>query len=77
MKDKGCICQGNWRQIVKESEPFLDKAYVNKKGKKYYFFGVVHGNLDYYYGMYSRKHGMVLLSCVGSIEGHGFKLKKK
>lgn len=77
MKDKGCICQGNWREIVRESEPYFEKDYLDKKGRKYHFFGVVHGSDDYYYGMYSPKHGMALLSCVGSIEGHGFKLKKQ
>ncbi len=72
-----CICEGNWRLIVKESEPFIDKKFVDHRGHEYWFIGPVHGSDDYYYGMYSKEHGLQLLSCVGSIEGHGFTLKEK
>lgn len=72
--DPGCICKGNWRAIVKESEPLIGKRFVNHQGVVFRFFGVVHGGDDYYYGMCSKEGGTHLLSCVGSIEGHGFKL---
>lgn len=69
-----CICKGNWRAIIKESEPLFNKKFVDDKGDVFVFFGVVHADDDYYYGMYDRrKHTLRLLSCVGSIEGHGFK----
>lgn len=78
MKD-GCICEGNWRTIVKEYEPKIGKKYKtywgpDGKGEyEYLFFGLVHGGDDYYYGMVSTKDGKVrLLSCVGSIEGFDF-----
>ena len=68
-----CICKGNWRDIVNETEHLLDKRFRDRKGDEYTFFGIVHGSDDYYYGMWRREdHEMRLLSCVGSIEGHGF-----
>mgnify|MGYP003423079750 CR=1 FL=1 len=70
----GCICEGNWRKIVGEYEPLIGKKYKGYDGETYTFFGLVHGSDDYYYGMCNRDltKGVKLLSCVGSIEGHGF-----
>lgn len=70
--DAGCICRGNWRDIVKQYEPLIDKRFVDRNGEVYRFFGVVHGVSDYYYGLSSKQGGVRLLSCVGSLEGHGF-----
>jgi len=76
-QNTGCICKGNWRKIVAESEPFLNKNFIDRKGNEFIFFGVVHGNDDYYYGMWPvGDYKPVLLSCVGSIECHGYVLKE-
>lgn len=73
--DEGCICKGNWRAIVAESEPLLDKKFKNDQGQEYRFFGVVHASDDYYYGMSPVGEGrLMLLSCVDSLEGHGYTL---
>jgi hypothetical protein len=70
-----CICEGNWRLIVGECRTLLDRKYrETRTGDEFLFFGVVHGSDDYYYGMWNRDRGMVLLSCVGSIEAQGFEL---
>jgi len=70
-----CICKGNWRNIVKESEPFLDRIFVDNNGQRFRFYGIVHGSDDYYYGMYRLADGQsVLLSCVGDLETHGYTL---
>ena len=69
--DEGCICRGNWRAIVKETEHLIGDKYTNSKEEVFSFFGIVHGGDDYYYGMW-RKGQLNLLSCVGSIEGHGY-----
>lgn len=69
-----CICKGNWRAIVKESEPLIGKRFRDNRGDIgdiYTMFGIVHGGDDYYYGMFGGGK-LRLLSCVGSIEGHGF-----
>jgi hypothetical protein len=71
MDDAECICKGNWRKIVAEHESLIGAQYEDERGKTYTFFGLVHSDDDYYYGM-SSKAGVRLLSCVGSIEGHGF-----
>ncbi len=66
-------CDSNWKRIVKESEPLLDKKFEwNYDGKIYTFFGIVHGSDDYYYGMCDEDNKVVLASCVGSITGNGF-----
>ena len=70
--DLGCICRGNWRLLVSEVEHLFGKRFENR-GREFTFFGLVHSEDDYYYGMYDGKHGLHLLSCVGSIEGHGYK----
>lgn len=75
-----CICKGNLQLIVKEVEGLIGKKFRdNYDGEVYKFFGVVIGDDDYYYGMY-RNNGadfnskMRLLSCVGNLETHGYKL---
>jgi hypothetical protein len=76
--DNECICKGNWRNIVKDSEPLFDKIYLDRDGEECVFFGVIHGADDYYYGMWNIKTGRSsLLSCVGSIEGFGYTLKEE
>ena len=72
-KPSKCICAGNWRAIVSENESMIGRKYKDNRGKVHRFFGLVHGDDDYYYGMSSRT-GVVLLSCVGDITGHGFEL---
>ena len=72
--DEGCICRGNWRLIVGECSELIGKRFASKDGGRYRFFGVVHGDDDDYYGMHSSGKGLVLLSCVGSLESHGFEV---
>lgn len=73
---EGCICRGNWRAIIKETEPLIEKNFVDEQGREFNLFGIVSGGDDFYYGMWSKQHGMLLLSCVGSLEGHGFTLRR-
>jgi hypothetical protein len=73
-----CICKGNWQRIVKKSGPLLDETYKDSLGVEYIFCGVMHGSDDYYYSMWPKAGGhMQLLSCVGSIEMHGYSLVDK
>jgi hypothetical protein len=75
-KEIKCICKGNWRKIINESDPFFDKKYLNRDGEECVFVGVLWGSDDFYYTMWNLKTSQCsLLSCVGSIEGHGYKLK--
>ncbi len=71
--DPDCICHGNWRTLVQEVDHLIDRQFKDASGRVYTFYGLVHGEDDYYYGM-SSPLGGVLLSCVGSLETHGFTL---
>lgn len=74
--DKDCICYGNWRQIVKEVEPFFEKTFKqNGSERNYILMGVVNGKDDYYYLFFNTesKH-YEQWSCVGSLEGYGLVL---
>jgi len=74
MEDKDCICKGNWRQIIKESEPFFGKFYLDKEGEVYCFVGIMCASDDYYYCLISKTGELKMLSCVGSIEDHSYKI---
>lgn len=69
--DEACICKGNWRAIVKEYGPRIGQWYKSKDGE-FRFFGLVHAEDDYYYGMMGRDFKVRLLSCVGDIAAFGF-----
>lgn len=70
-----CICKGNWRLLVAEYEPLFNRQYMSHHGDVYTFFGLVHAADDYYFGMSEDcTKKVILLSCVGDIEGFGFTL---
>jgi hypothetical protein len=70
-----CICEGNWRDLVRQYEPLIGRRYRDRHhdNKEYVFFGLVHGERDYYFGMWT-KDDCRLLSCVGDPEGYGLEL---
>jgi len=71
--DIPCICKGNWRSIIKESEPLFGKEFKDGNNVRYRFIGVMHCDDDYYYCMW-RNGDIQLLSCVCSIEQGGYSL---
>ena len=73
MQDKDCICEGNWRKIIKESESLFNRYFTDEEGEVYYFVGVIYASDDYYYCMVSKAGELKMLSCVDSIEDHGYK----
>jgi hypothetical protein len=65
-----CVCKGNWRLILSETEHLLDRQFRDARtGEVWRYFGLVHGGDDYYYGMWNGKT-LKLLSCVGGIESY-------
>lgn len=70
-----CICKGNWRTIIHNSEPLFGKKYMDKDGNKFVFYGVMHDEDDYYYVLWNQEKS-IFLSCVGSIEMYGFVLEE-
>jgi hypothetical protein len=69
-----CICHGAWSSIIKKSQHLLDRHFISYDKKKFIFIGFIYTADDFYYGMWSKTSGLRLLSCVGSIEGHGYTL---
>lgn len=62
-------------KFYKENEQYIDKEFIDThSGKKYWYIGILVGSDDYYYAMYSKEGGLLSLSCVGTIETHGFEL---
>ena len=73
-QDPNCICRGNWRAIVKETEHLIRRYYKRLRDDVvFHFFGIVHADDDYYYGMWNKSEGLLLISCVGAID-HGMEL---
>lgn len=73
-----CICEGNWRNIIGECEHLIGKRFKDRNGVQYTFFGIVHGEDDYYYGMCKKGGtGMILLTCVGNLDTHEFQLDEE
>lgn len=61
--------------LIKKTEHLIGKKYIDRNcGGKFTFVGIIVGSDDYYYGMYSKKNGLMQLSCVGDIESFGFEL---
>ncbi len=63
--------ENNWILLVSKYTGLIGNTYTNK-GKEYTFFGLVHGYDDFYYGMCDNNHKVLLLSCTGDLETHGF-----
>ena len=77
-KADDCICDDNWKNIVKEYSNIIGRKFKDNHSKKIFsFFGIVHGDDDYYYGMCDNENKVVLVSCVGSLENMGFDLLDK
>lgn len=58
----------NWTLIVKEYWPKLGFQYKDNDGNEYEFFGLVHAEDDYYYGLMRKDRTVILATCVGGLE---------
>jgi hypothetical protein len=72
--DLPCICEGNWRLLVNEYQHLFGRQYIDDHGGTFTFFGLVHSEDDYYFGMCGPGVPLRLLSCVGHIVSHGYTL---
>ena len=65
----------NWTRILAKSEPLIGKLFRNHRGEEFMFFGLVAGDDDYYYGMWSsHRKDLHLLSCVGDFDSWEYTL---
>lgn len=70
-----CVCEGNWRLIIEETEPLFGAFFSDSAGGLHRLVGVLWGDDDFYYVMWDSKRGQYTLSsCVGSLETNGYKL---
>lgn len=58
----------NWTLITKEYVPKIGFRYKDHDGQEYYFFGLVHGDDDYYYGLMGTDGKVRLATCVGALD---------
>lgn len=70
------MAEDAWELLVEKYEHLLNRKYRDRHTNEVYiFFGLVHGEDDFYYGMMSvSTDGLLLLSCVGDIEGFDMEL---
>lgn len=76
-QEKECICKGNWQSIIKESEPLLDKIFLDRNGKAFRFIGVMHSEDDYYYCLLSMTGTLTRASCVMNLDTYGYILDEQ
>ena len=77
MSNLKCICKGNWRLILSEYRHLMGRKYKSEQnGLVYEFMGILHGEDDYYYVLWSEKNTR-FLSCVSDIETFGFERMKE
>jgi hypothetical protein len=57
----------NWTLIVREYVPKIGTRWKDQRGE-YTFFGLVHADDDYYYGLMGKDGRMTLVTCVGALE---------
>lgn len=63
MSENNCICEDNWKNLVTGYERYIGRTYVDNEGLEWKFFGLIHGEDDYYYGL-SRPGQMTLVTGV-------------
>lgn len=73
---KGCICEGNWRNIIKESDPLIGKWFLDKNGKHWKFQGVLWAEDDFYYLFRDTSHKCTYITCCVTLEQAGMRLMK-
>jgi hypothetical protein len=75
LENKECICEGNFREIIKDTEPLFDKEFVDSNDNTFILSGILYASEDFYYCMWSSS-GCQYLSCLLKIEDYGFTLKE-
>lgn len=59
----------NWELLVERYRDKINQKYQDNQGNLYRFFGLVHSDDDYYYGLWDVKNRtLALSSCVGRLE---------
>ena len=73
-----CVCDGNFREIVIDTEPLFETKFKTQSGEICTLHGVLFASDDFYYCLTGNNGRCILSSCVGSLEDSGFiKYKKR
>jgi hypothetical protein len=72
MIDTGCICKGNWREIIKENQQDFGKLFNDRNGNIHKYIGVVHTEDDYYHLLYDMNGKPSLISCAVNLDMIGY-----
>lgn len=70
--DTGCICEGNWRELVVEHGPLIGRLFAGPGGGIRRFVGLLHSDDDYYFAMVDANGKLERVSCVGSLSLVGY-----
>lgn len=75
LKEKeACICRGNWRSIVKETEKYFGLWFKDEAGKPWRLSGILWADDDFYYAFIGPMREALYASCVGDLKTNGFTL---
>jgi len=70
----GCICEGNWRDIIKETETLIGKWFKDENGCSWRLQGILWAEDDFYY-LFADAYGYCqYISCCVVIEKSGMTL---
>lgn len=67
-----CVCGGNWRNIIKEYEPFIGKTYKDENNKRWKLTGILWAEEDFYYLLTNKLNETRYVSCCATLEQCGF-----
>jgi len=58
-----CVCEGNWRELVKDYEPHFGKTVEDKDGNRFVFEGLLWAADDYYFVLTRNKNVPMFETC--------------
>lgn len=66
-----CICKGNWISLNRKYRQHFGKKCIDSNGKEWVFVGLMIGEEDYHYVVWSKEETQ-FLSCVGRLGAGGW-----
>lgn len=70
-----CVCEGNWREIIKETQGKIGKTFVDHNKKEWILDGILWAEDDFYY-LFANSGELKYCSCVATLNVHGMKEKE-
>lgn len=70
-----CVCEGNWREIIKETEGKIGKTFIDPNKKEWVLDGILWAEDDFYY-LFANDGELKYCSCVATLNVYGMKEKE-